>query len=344
MILEASTQLLIWTDHITQNSQFALDLFKPQVSEDRFHPNFQRTLWPSSQPVRDVLTDWANGFQDRDGKFVKEFQTTYNSSFWELYLFAVLKHLGMPVDFAHDAPDFYCPEQSMVIEAITANHAVDTVPEWQKSLKGILGADKEQQYRQTIVRFSNSIAKKLKLYHERHSRLDHVRGRAFIIAVSSYATQDFHLLGDVAMQRLLYDGWNEEFVQKENGSKVRVGLFLDDRLSEVSAVIFSATATFGKARALSNGHGDFLFNVVRIKDNHELIHIVAEQKDYRESICDGLRLFINPFAQHSIHPDSFADEGIRVLLPEANGDMLTRCHPSGDLYGRWIIQRVTNSA
>jgi hypothetical protein len=39
----------------------------------------------------DVLTDWARGFIDRDGKFVKEFQTTFNSCFWELYVYAVLK-------------------------------------------------------------------------------------------------------------------------------------------------------------------------------------------------------------------------------------------------------------
>lgn len=41
------------------------------------------------------------GFEDRDGKFVKEFQTTFNSSFWELYLFACLRDgLSCKVDAA----------------------------------------------------------------------------------------------------------------------------------------------------------------------------------------------------------------------------------------------------
>ena len=40
---------------------------------------------------RAVLENWAQGFEDRDGKFVQEFQLTYESSFWELYLYAALR-------------------------------------------------------------------------------------------------------------------------------------------------------------------------------------------------------------------------------------------------------------
>jgi hypothetical protein len=29
----------------------------------------------------DVLQDWVRGFIDHDGKFVEEFETTFNSSF-----------------------------------------------------------------------------------------------------------------------------------------------------------------------------------------------------------------------------------------------------------------------
>jgi len=67
--------------------------------------------------VRAVLTQWAEGFDDRDGKFVREFQTTYNSSFWELYLFAVLKHLGIEVDLSFKAPDFVSAYHPIAIEA-----------------------------------------------------------------------------------------------------------------------------------------------------------------------------------------------------------------------------------
>jgi hypothetical protein len=112
-----------------------MDLFKPVVADNRLHHNFLATIKPSELGVREVLSNWADGFVDRDGKFPAEFQTTYNSSFWELYLFAVLKHLGIKVDFSHDAPDFVAQGHPFAIEAAIASHAQDDVPEWGKDLR-----------------------------------------------------------------------------------------------------------------------------------------------------------------------------------------------------------------
>jgi hypothetical protein len=70
------------------------NLFWPRVSPKEWHPNFEG-LWKERNPWNEcVIADWAMGFQDRDNKFVKEFQTTFNSSFWELYLFACLKQVS----------------------------------------------------------------------------------------------------------------------------------------------------------------------------------------------------------------------------------------------------------
>jgi hypothetical protein len=83
-----------------------MDLLTPVVSEEAQHPNF-RTISKFANAFNcDVLNEWARGFKDRDGKFVKEFQTTFDSSFWELYLFAVMKQLQLEVDFSFTSPDF----------------------------------------------------------------------------------------------------------------------------------------------------------------------------------------------------------------------------------------------
>src|SRR6516225_6808307 len=82
-----------------------MDLFTPIVSEAEQHPNFRTISKQGNTFNFDVVNEWAIGFQDRDGKFVKEFQTTFDSSFWELYLFAVLKHFGLDVDFSVSSPD-----------------------------------------------------------------------------------------------------------------------------------------------------------------------------------------------------------------------------------------------
>lgn len=60
-----------------------IDLFTPVVDASVFHPNFKNVLHPSMTAEREVLGRWIAGFPDRDNKFAKEFQTTFNSSFWE---------------------------------------------------------------------------------------------------------------------------------------------------------------------------------------------------------------------------------------------------------------------
>jgi hypothetical protein len=104
-------------------------LFDPIVDAGRQHSNFRSFVRASNSFDLAVLNDWANGLVDRDGKFVQEFQTSFNSSFWELYLFAVLKEYGMPVDFSQASPDFYIPSLNFNIEATIASNAQGADPE-----------------------------------------------------------------------------------------------------------------------------------------------------------------------------------------------------------------------
>ena len=84
-----------------------MELFKLQVEESNLHPNF-RAIYknPVYRAQRSVLDNWASTFIDRDGKFVKEFQTSFNSSFWELYLFKLFNEFGFSVDLNYSRPDF----------------------------------------------------------------------------------------------------------------------------------------------------------------------------------------------------------------------------------------------
>ncbi len=304
------------------------------------HQNFVRTLADAAASVRDVLTGWATGFVDRDGKFVREFQTTYNSSFWELYLFAVMKEAGIEVDFSHSAPDFVCRNLPMAIEAVIASHAHDDVPEWEKTMKGMVHDHLEGAYCQSIIRMSNAFLSKEQKFRSSYAALRHMPGKAFVIAMSNYGTQDFNMLGDVAMQRLLYDVWKEEHVLKANGSAVDVGLFRSPRFSHVSALLYSSVATFGKARVLGKEDGHFLVHAVRIKDNTTPLRIYQPIQDYSESLTDGLRLFVNPYADIPIDVRVFNDPGIRVFLPERNGSISVSCHSHGDLCLRMVQHLV----
>lgn len=316
-----------------------MDLFTPVVELDDLHQNFIRTLDLDSTSVRDILEQWASGFIDRDGKFVKEFQTTYNSSFWELYLFAVLKHLNITVDFSFSSPDFVGLNKNIVIEATTANHAHDDIAEWEKSfkdLKELIEKDLFEISVQSSIRLSNALNEKVKKYKKYYRELAHVKEKPFIIAVSNYSKLDFNFHGDVPMQWLLYDVLDLGSIKKQNGAEVKLGLFNDETYSDISAVLYSSVATFGKARALSQDTGNFLFHAVRIKDNYTPIRITASKREYQESLCDGMRLFINPYAKYPIRLEDFNDSGIRVFLPDKNGNLEMSCHEDGDLCMRFV--------
>ncbi|WP_305462230.1 hypothetical protein [Photobacterium leiognathi] len=94
-----------------------MDLFTPRFKEKTLHPYFIRLInEPKYAPVREVIAEWAEGMEDRKGemiKFIDEFQLSFNSSLWELYLNKAFKELGFEVDYSKESPDF-CLTSKMV--------------------------------------------------------------------------------------------------------------------------------------------------------------------------------------------------------------------------------------
>src|SRR5712691_5708979 len=160
-------------------------LFDPVVEKSLQHPNFRNIMAVQNGFNLDVINDWATGFVDRDRKFVKEFQTTFNSSFWELYLFAVLKKYGMRVDFSKERPDFCIPDLGFNVEATIASHSPGAQPEHAR-LGAALPDDLNLFNLQSMIRLSNGLASKHKKYVESYSQMDHVSGRPFVVAIANF--------------------------------------------------------------------------------------------------------------------------------------------------------------
>jgi hypothetical protein len=316
------------------------NLFDLIVDQNSVHPNFKALAAADRSELKKVVENWAEGFVDRDGndKFRKEFQTTFNSSFWELYLFAVFKKLGFKVDFDHNAPDFVLGAGLPVVEAVVANASQNDVAEWQKTFEGITNPDVTASQMATVERLSNSIASKTAKYQKSYGQLDHVKERPFIIALASYATQDFFQLGDVAAQRLFYDDEGLGEIRKRNGATLDVGIFSKEEFADVSAVIFSMTATIGKVRALSKSIVPAQFQAFRIKNLIEPIHIFESSETYTETLCDGLRVFHNPNAKRPLDPSVFSgDPDIMQYCYDEAGRQFIICSEKGDLAMRQVI-------
>lgn len=87
-----------------------MDLFETNLSEEKLHRFFKEIKnHQRHSKVREVIQSWGQGLLNRSGesrKFVNEFQTTFNSAFWELYLNKAFIEMGMDVDYSKSSPDF----------------------------------------------------------------------------------------------------------------------------------------------------------------------------------------------------------------------------------------------
>ena len=75
-------------------------------------------------------------------------------------------------------------------------------------------------------------------------------------------------------------------------------------MKEVSAVIFSNIATWGKVRVMSADpnpniiFGSKRLNLAGLKPHQQL----GGKRDYRESLLDGVHIFLNPHAETPLPP------------------------------------------
>lgn len=337
-----------------------MNLFKSAVPPTRQHPNFQNLLRAANGFTLDVLNDWARGFVDRDGKFVTEFQTTFNSSFWELYLYAVLKKYGMPVDFTKARPDFCMASMGFNIEATVASNAQNTAPEHSR-LEKTPPQDLNAFNLQSIIRLSNSLTAKHRKYLESYAVLDHVQNRPYVVAVTNF-DQPFSFMACqrpieavlhgyyVDEERYIASGRREGRLEgealskifKDNGSPIELGLFSTPAYREISAVIFSGCANMGKVRALSSDPSPgIVFTALRLNPASDQPHIIqAPKRSYAENLLDGLRVYHNPFATHPLDPTLFRHPSVFQSFYE-NGDWVYE-QRDGQLLFRSVLTAISS--
>lgn len=338
-----------------------MDLLKPVVDESEWHPHF-RHLLKDRVYCHSVIQEWADGFPDRDNKFVKEFQKTYNPCIWELYLNQLFKEIGLNFNWGYNRPDFLVKNGDIEIsvEAVVSNHSQRDEPEWNQigDLSDL--PDPFEFERREVLRFSNSIHSKYRKYQESYSKLSHVRGKPFVVALSPYV-QPYSWLGyGRSLKSLLYDRYEVVTSQTEafsarmvlgrivdcfpclarepgvsflrnwlksgsaelalstgsfrndNGSDIRLGIFNDSSMKEVSAVLYNNTAAQGKIDALSPREVGLSHSYVfekRLPGGSQTIRHCSS-REYGETIFDGLQIFHNPFAENPLPRDFFPLPGV----------------------------------
>lgn len=99
-----------------------MNLFESIRNEQKIHRKFKFLRDNMIFGEQAIINQWTNGFIDRDNKIVKEFQTTFHSSFWEFYLNSVFHEAGFSIDYSKNRPDFIINSPvPFYVEAVVSN-------------------------------------------------------------------------------------------------------------------------------------------------------------------------------------------------------------------------------
>src|SRR6266436_4525940 len=166
----------------------AVDFFTPLRPLEHLHPRFLQLVTSEGlSPARGIIAAMMYYFQDPDGNFVEQFQTTgFDARIWELYLFAALAELRYNVDRTHPAPDFLCTGLlgRFFIEDVTVN---PTLIDGRNVETGRPDdPDERDRYMKHYlpIKFGSALTSKL---NRRYWELPHIDRQPIVIAV-----QDFH--------------------------------------------------------------------------------------------------------------------------------------------------------
>lgn len=274
------------------------DLFEPRLPVSRLHDGFRHILTAESYAkVRSVIQSWSTGLLEIKGesdKFVKEFQTTFNSSMWELYLNRLFVSMNFSIDRRKESPDFCiaAPDgREFNVEAVISD---------QPRKLGLGMSPVGEDFKVTsALKIIGKIRDKLHLFKGTggkrypYSSLGHVKGRPFVVAIAPFDS-DQSLTQNNELINLVLFGIGAPEVQgsnlgvqgrvrsltKTSGASVDVGIFTNDSFKEISAIIFSTVGTLGKAVVESKAERIIRSTRYRVIDKQDI--------QYRSSIFSRL--------------------------------------------------------
>lgn len=249
------------------------DFFTPIVPPARQHPLFRMlTEQTKFSPAKGIIEPMMRFFEDVDGNFVEQFQTTaFDARLWELYLYATFVELGYARVAKKSTPDFVfrSPFGTLAVEATTINPPNSGPTPALPSDENEVGAYLENF---VPIKIARVIRRKME---KRYWEDPELRGVPFALAV-----QDFHLPGSMrtlthaateylfGVRHSIVDGQRRieritEHVWKN--SRESSGFFNMANSAGVSAVIINPQGTINKFNRLGlvTGFGDPNVKIIR---------------------------------------------------------------------------------
>lgn len=305
-----------------------LDIFVPVARGDRLSPSFLRIATSEGfSPARALIESMMPYYQDVDGNFVEQFQSTaFDARFWELYIFALLNEQGFAFDRSFSAPDFLAHSfgERIFFEAVTVNPAMNHAGLIVEAPVPMDPDGLRQYYREYMpIKWGGALTSKLK---KKYWELPHVAGSPIVFAI-----QDFHVPGamtflshsitgylyGIEFSALFDDGGNltvKSFARGPHrwGTKsIESGFFGLPESEYVSAVVTNPTATISKFNRMAHLAGFGMNSVAMICvgtcHDHDPnaatprpFKFLVNDPQYWETWVQGANVFHNPNSKYPL--------------------------------------------
>lgn len=342
------------SDSITlpDNQSDFFDLFETIVDSNQIHPHFELLRDNEAQKAaKEVIQEVSFHYKDIDGNFIQQFQSLngFDARLWEIYLFCLCREEYFSFKRNKNAPDFIIEKlgHEIAIEAVTIsrekkdkNSIEDFEP---KTLEEInLKLENEMP-----IKFGSALFDKLK---KKYWEQENVKGKPFIIAIADFHETMSMTWSFPALLNYLY-GYKYEHhhnekgeliinpieiteFTKKTGAKVPAGFFFQPDTENISAIIFSATATISKFNRMGKqaGLGSPKSTILRVGANHNFdknasvpnMFMYQVDENGKELWSEGVSILHNPNALIPLDRDLFPsvahhyfkDKNIQSIFPD----------------------------
>jgi hypothetical protein len=259
-------------------------LFDLVVPEEKLNSFFAKIRTATTSIAsRAMLEDVFDSFEDPDGNFKEQFQTTaFDSRFFELYLYAYFSRSGFSVDRSHPYPDFIVERDGIrtCVEATTVNPSTSgVIAKYGKTIEG-LNEEEVRAYAQEELplRFGSALYSKL---NKGYWQKPPCAGLPLVFAIQAFHDKGSLHFSDTALAEYAYatrqtadwspDGdlilTNAAIESHTVGEKIIPSGFYDLPGSEhVSAIIFSNSGTHAKFSRMGyqSGFGNDVLKIKRV--------------------------------------------------------------------------------
>lgn len=311
-------------------------LFDPVVPGPKLHKTFEHLrTYAGAEPARKMLDEVYRDFNDPEGNFVEQFQTTgFDARIFELYLFAYFTRSGFKVERRHVNPDFIVERNGLrvAVEATTVNPPTSGVMNTAGTTILDLTTEELRDYcrNEFPIRLGSPLFSKL---NKRYWDFDHCRGLPFVIAIEAFHDANALALSDSGLVSYLYGmehfaNWSAAgrlnvtatgIREHKLGDKVvPAGFFSQPHSEHISAVAFTNSGTFPKFARMGyqNGIGCDTINMTRVgycfnpdpdAMDPTFFSYNLDQPPLVESWGQGLVVLHNPHCVHPVPHEYFVD-------------------------------------